>query len=59
LKKGEEEEKKIKKFWEELIAYFPLKDTDCTENEKITGGTHIKTARRSQNHPKKNGGGER
>jgi hypothetical protein len=22
-----------KKFWEELIAYFPWYDTDCTENE--------------------------
>jgi hypothetical protein len=22
------------KFWEEVIAYFPLTDTDCIENQK-------------------------
>jgi hypothetical protein len=28
-----------KKFWEELIVYFPLYDKDGIENEKIRGDT--------------------
>jgi hypothetical protein len=31
-------EKRKKKFWEELISYFPLIDTDLIENQKIKGG---------------------
>jgi hypothetical protein len=44
---------KFKKFWEELIAYFPLIRHDSIENKKIVGeGAH--TTKRSHKPPNRN-----